>query len=76
MSTGLYVYGWICDTGEEMGRCVSYEIVVPVIPRALPVHTSSSGGGKIDYHVDEEDENLVIDGITDKLFKLNAEEET
>ena len=70
LSTGAYVYAWVYDTGEVSGKGVVYEICIPVIPRSIPVHTTSEGGGgKINYHVDEEDENLIIDGITRRMLR-------
>ena len=82
LSTGAYVYAWVYDTGEISGRAVVYEICIPVIPRSIPIHTNSEGGsGKIDYHIDEEDENLIIDGITRRMLRtmganIETEEET
>ena len=69
LSTGSYVYAWVYDTGEESGKAVVYEICIPVIPKPIPVHTASaSSSGKIDYHIDEEDENLVSGNYKVLLF--------
>lgn len=77
LSTGAYVYAWVYDTGETSGRGVVYEICIPVIPRSIPIHTNSENDGKINYRIDEADENLVINGVTRNLLNnMDANIET
>ena len=61
--SGRYVYGWLIDKNKRDGRGTFGSIIIPVIPRPIPVSkiaSDDSGGYRIDYEIDEDDENFII----------------
>ena len=79
LSTGEYVYAWVCDADESTGVNVSFTVVIPVIPRPISIPVGS-GGSDIPiitgYEVNPEEENLSFTGYMNKILNDSKEEET
>ena len=77
LSTGKYVYAWVCNTEEETGRFTVCPIVIPVIPRPVPIPVGgSSGSGKFKYEVDEDTENVTfLNALINRAMEPNIEED-
>lgn len=79
LSTGDYIYGWVYDASEATGMRSIGTVIIPVIPRPVPIPSqngSSSGSGTIKYEINEDDENLTFLGTTaNRLFSDNIIEE-
>ena len=83
LSTGYYVYAWVCDTGESTGSGTVYSIVIPVIPRPIPVPVEYAEAEPCDkdhfaYEVDPDEENLtfITSATMNGAITPNIEEET
>lgn len=76
LSTGHYVYVWVCDAGTDTGKGTMFQVVIPVIPRpvAIPIQTSTVPI-ITDYTITSEDENLSFTGILNDLLDQNKEPE-
>lgn len=77
LSTGKYVYAWVCGESDKSGVSTIFQVAIPVIPRPIPVSAQNTSSGDSDgcdcmahYQIDEDDENLTF------LGKTNIEEET
>lgn len=78
LSTGEYVYAWVCNmAGKDIDNTATlYTVVIPVIPRPIPVKGSSSSDGKIKYSVDEDEENVnFLNSMFNRAIDPNIEED-
>ena len=77
LSTGEYVYVWVCDSNEQTGTNVQYMVVIPVIPRPvpIPVQTASEDSGEFGYAIDEDEEDLSFFGTPNGMLRPNIEED-
>lgn len=78
LSTGQYVYAWLCDVGAATGTGGQFMVVIPVIPRPvpIPVQTSSEQVPIItNYEIDADDENLSFTGYFNNVLNNSLEEE-
>lgn len=76
LSTGEYVYAWVCDAGESTGNGVVYTVVIPVIPRPVPVPVQISSGSEpiiTNYEVNADEENLTFTGYINGLIERDKE---
>jgi hypothetical protein len=79
LSTGDYVYAWVCETDEETGRMTRCPVVIPVIPRPVPIPIQKGSGEDVpiitNYDIDPENENLSFTGYFNNILDNNKEEE-
>lgn len=76
LSTGHYVYVWVVDAGTETGKGTIYTVVIPVIPRPMPIPVQESTVPIItNYEIEADGENLSFTGILNDIMKDNIEEE-
>ena len=71
LSTGDYVYAWVCDSDEATGTNCRYMVVIPVIPRPAPVPVQivhDSSGEKWEYEINADDENLTFINSPDGML--------
>ena len=77
LSTGDYVYGWVCIVDDDTGCEARYEIVIPVIPRPvpIPIQTSTEDIPIItNYDLNADEENLSFTGYFNGIIDQNKEE--
>ena len=62
LSTGEYVYAWVCEKDEETGSACQFMVVIPVIPRPVPVpmQVIHDGSEELEYEINADDENLTF----------------
>ena len=76
LSTGHYVYAWVCGGEGDTGENTIYQVVIPVIPRPAPIPVQTSTVPIItDYEITADDENLSFTGILNDLIQNNIEVE-
>lgn len=74
LSTGSYVYAWVCKVENEMGKSTSFEVVIPVIPRPIPIPVTKVETG-FKYRIDEGSEDLAFFGAANNMLIPNIEPE-
>lgn len=70
LSTGSYVYAWVCRVESETGSSTIFEVVIPVIPRPIPIPVSRSDG-EFKYRIDPEEEDLEFFGKPNSMIIPN-----
>lgn len=72
LSTGEYVYAWVCEKDEETGFTCQFMVVIPVIPRPVPVPIQVVHDGsdeKWEFEVNADEENLTFINSPDGMIK-------
>ena len=58
------MYVWVVDAGTETGKGTIYTVVIPVIPRPMPIPVQESTVPIItNYEIEADGENLSFTGI-------------
>ena len=74
LSTGAYVYAWFnCAAKDSFSNGTQCTVVIPVIPRPIPVHSTSIGDGDFKYRIDEDEEDLEFFGKPNQMLIPNIE---
>lgn len=74
LSTGSYVYAWVCMVESTTGRYAKCGIVIPVIPRPVPIPVTRVEGD-FKYRIDESEEDLEFFGKPNEMLIPNIEPE-